>query len=1087
MRNAARGFGASLAGNDATILRGSAVHRRVSVSRYPGSINVKSRDFRRAGLWAAFSTLALAAGFPAHADEPKMREQKLNGRAFTLPEGFELELVAGPPLVERPITADFDELGRLYVADSSGSNDKVQKQLEDKPHRILRLEDSDGDGRFDKHTVFADKMMFPEGTMWLDGSLYVAAPPSIWKLTDTDGDGVADKRVEWFQGKTLTGCANDLHGPYFGPDGWIYWAKGAFAQQTYERTGKPPFVTRAAHIFRARRDGSGIEPVMTGGMDNPVDVVFTPGGERIFTTTFLQHPGGGRRDGLIHAIYGGVYGKVHDVIDGHKRTSPDVMPVLSHLGPAAPCGFTRYEAAVFGPEYKDNLFAACFNLHKITRHILTEEGATFTSRDEDFLSSELDFHPTDLLSDADGSLIVVDTGGWYKLCCPTSQLHKPDILGAIYRVRKTNATPLADGRGRAIPWKSLEPRDLLKLLSDPRPAVRARVVSEFAALGLKAIPSLEQAISGGRSGSADVDARLCAVWAATRIDNRLARALVRLALDDADDMVRQAAIHSISVWRDEFAEPRLMEIVSSGTPQNRRAAAEALGRIGGIEAVPLLLSAVSKPCDRALEHSLIYALIELADAAKTAVALSGQGPLAHRAALVALDQMDGSTLKPEQVTPDLTSADPATREIAYWIVGRHAEWGKPLAGFLRMRLEAHEGSESDRSDLERLLAKLAKSEAIQEVLAKELFDPAAPAEARVLALHAMAQSGLKAAPAAWLDTLAKRLEEREAPLRPQLVAAARALAIPKGYGGPLRAALVSVAEDPKASAAVRLDALAALPDGPGALSPALFSFLRAELTLDHVLSDRTTATDQLARAQLTPEQLESLTDSVRTAGPMEMDRLLAAFERSKDESLGLKLVAALKASHALSSVPPETLKKHLKDYSESVQREAQGLYDELSADAAQQRARLESMLGALSQGDIRRGQAVFNNAKVACVSCHAIGYLGGKVGPDLTRIGATRSERDLLEAIAFPSASFVRSYEPVLVATKDGRVVNGVLRKDAPDEVILAVNATEEAKIPRDQIEEMRPGTVSVMPSGLDQQLTTQELSDLVAFLKACK
>src|SRR6266849_10107681 len=80
---------------------------------------------------------------------------KFPNHTFTVPDGFEVELVAGPPLVDRPISADFDERGRLYVTDSSGSNDKAQKQLEDKPHRVVRLEDTDGDGRFDKGTVFA--------------------------------------------------------------------------------------------------------------------------------------------------------------------------------------------------------------------------------------------------------------------------------------------------------------------------------------------------------------------------------------------------------------------------------------------------------------------------------------------------------------------------------------------------------------------------------------------------------------------------------------------------------------------------------------------------------------------------------------------------------------------------------------------------------------------------------------------------------------------------------------------------------------------------------------------------------------------
>src|SRR5438132_12708288 len=107
-------------------------------------------------------------------------ETALNGRTFTLPDGFTIELAAAAPLVERPIVADFDEQGRLYVADSSGSNDPVVKQLKDRPHRIVRLESSKGDGKFDKSVVFADKMMFPEGVMWHEGSLYVAAPPSIW-------------------------------------------------------------------------------------------------------------------------------------------------------------------------------------------------------------------------------------------------------------------------------------------------------------------------------------------------------------------------------------------------------------------------------------------------------------------------------------------------------------------------------------------------------------------------------------------------------------------------------------------------------------------------------------------------------------------------------------------------------------------------------------------------------------------------------------------------------------------------------------------------------------------------------------------
>src|SRR5262245_12552776 len=83
---------------------------------------------------------AVAGRFLDSSAVPGRHTVQLNGQNFTLPDGFAIEQVAGPPLVERPITAAFDELGRLYVSESSGTNDPVQKQLKETPHRIIRLE-----------------------------------------------------------------------------------------------------------------------------------------------------------------------------------------------------------------------------------------------------------------------------------------------------------------------------------------------------------------------------------------------------------------------------------------------------------------------------------------------------------------------------------------------------------------------------------------------------------------------------------------------------------------------------------------------------------------------------------------------------------------------------------------------------------------------------------------------------------------------------------------------------------------------------------------------------------------------------------
>ena len=1029
---------------------------------------------------------------------------KFATQTLTVPDGFEVELVAQSPLVERPVSGSFDDQGRLYVTDVSGSNEKPDKQLEEKPHRVVRLEDTQGDGSFDKATVFADKMMFPEGCLWFDGSVYVSAPPSIWKLTDTNSDGVADARQEWHEGKTLTGCANDLHGPYLGPDGWIYWCKGAFASQTYERRGQKPFVSRAAHIFRARPDHTRLEPVMAGGMDNPVGVAFTAVGERILCGTFFAPNEPGHRDGLIHAIYGGVYGKVNDVTDDHKKTG-DLMPVMTHMGPAAPCSVIRYESQIFGEDYRDNLFVCSFNMHKITRHILVPDGATFKTKDTDFLTSDNpDFHPTDVIEDADGSLLVINTGGWYKICCPTSQLSKPDVLGAIYRIRRTGAKKVADPRGSKVSWQQLQPADLVKLLDDDRPAVVKQTIHQLAHRKAEAIPALSETLKNSKSAAA----RRNAVWALTQIDDPRAREAIYAAFPTGknsslqpDDSVAQTAIYSIGLWRDTnaisgpkpdsfYAVVGLSDALWNSNLSMQRAAAETFGRISTAVNKPfavghLLRIPEAHAMDRVLEHSLIYALIELDDPQSTARGLTNR--LSQHAALIALDQMDEGGLQAGTVVPFLTSSDPEMRKAAGWVAGHHPDWGDALAGFFRNRLTETNLTGADRDELKGQLAQFAHSGSIQEIMGSMLNDSSTPVATRQTLLAAMAAASLKDPPDQWGRAVGSCLAQTDEALLRSAMGTARALSQAKTNAPHFSEALLRIAREQAHPADLRLEALAALPSGLRTVNLEMFSFLCANVDPAQPVMTRSLAASVLTRAKLKEDQLLALADTVKSAGPLEMMKLLAAFERSTNEAVGLRLVAALKESKGLASLRPDAFKIVLAKYPASVQQPGKELLASLNADSAKQTAHIDELLAALKDGDIRRGQSIFNGPKAACSSCHALGYLGGHVGPDLTTIGTVRTERDLLESIVYPSASFVRSFEPFIVTTKSEESYTGVLRKDAADEVVLVTGPNVEVRIARPDIAEMRPGTVSVMPAGLDQQLTKQELSDLLAFLKSTK
>ena len=245
-------------------------------------------------------------------------------------------------------------------------------------------------------------------------------------------------------------------------------------------------------------------------------------------------------------------------------------------------------------------------------------------RNEDFLvSNNPDFHPTDVLEDADGSLLVVDTGGWFRIGCPTSQIAKPEITGAIYRVRRTDAVPPADPRGRQVAWDRLTPAELCGLLDDPRFAVRDRAVDRLAQQLPQSLPVLREVLRGQSAR-----ARRNAVWALARAQSPDGNAALSQALDDSDPSVRLAAAHTVGLNRVATAFPSLRVMVASNIPAARRAAATALGRLERNEAVPSLLAALRTENDRFLDHALIHALIVIADRQATLAGLSDPSPRA---------------------------------------------------------------------------------------------------------------------------------------------------------------------------------------------------------------------------------------------------------------------------------------------------------------------------------------------------------------------------------------------------------------------------------------------------------------------------
>jgi putative heme-binding domain-containing protein len=608
-------------------------------------------------------------------------------------------------------------------------------------------------------------------------------------------------------------------------------------------------------------------------------------------------------------------------------------------------------------------------------------------------------------------------------------------------------------------------------------------VRALAKQGTAAVPALAEIISSSRQPT---EARLQAVWAATRIGDGAARATVRTALADPDEVVRQAALHSVSVWRDRDAVSQLVGILRGPSPALRRVAAEALGRIGAKEAVPALLAAARGPADRFLEHSIIFALVEIADRAAMTRALESDDRLMRRAAIIGLDQMPGGQISAAVVGESMRSPDPKLRETAWWVAGHHPDWGMALRTVLHNGLSATGSAAVDQNTMVGLLARYATSSEFQTWMRDELISSGTTtAERRVLS-RAMALAELKTIPPTWVEALASSFAGRDASSIAESLATIRAWRLPPDRAAKLLPGLRATGLDQRLPTEVRLLALAAIPGGVADFDRSLFEFLGGLLHVEQFPKLRSLAAEILGSAQLNPEQKKALAALMRTTGPTERQRLLPCFQKAPAE-VAQALLDSLSSTSPLPGLRPDDLKDLFNSLGPNGRSDVARLIESLRSRSQQQQSQIEQLLRLVPTGDPHRGKDVFFGAKAACSSCHQVAYLGGNRGPALTQIGAIRTEADLIESILTPSVTIAQGFEPWTVATKDGKVFNGLLAGETSEEMILATATEDSVRLRRDEIEAPRPSTTSIMPDGMGQLLTQRELTDLVAFLKTCK
>jgi putative membrane-bound dehydrogenase-like protein len=927
-------------------------------------------------------------------------------RTFKVAEGFRVDLVAAEPDTLDPVAFAFDEDGRLYVAEMA------DYPLGPPSGRIRRLEDTDGDGRVDRSTLFVEKVGYPKGVMPWRGGVLVPAAPDIFFFKDTDGDGKADVREVVFTGFAEGNQQHRVNGLQFGLDNWIYGANGDSGGNI--RRGDQPDARRVSirgTDFRFRPDYSGFEPVA---------------GHAQFANTFDDWGNRFINNNSNHVIQPIL--PLHYLARNPHFSASSVQDMISDHGAAAKvfpisalqqrpndpgaagnftsaCSVTIYRGGAFPEEYRGNAFV-CEPVHNLVHRdvLVPRGGAAFAARraveGAEFLASTDNwFRPVNLQVGPDGALYVVDM---YRAVIEHPQwiplelqkrwdLRAGSDRGRIYRVAPEGLKGVRPRLGSATA------AELVAALEHPNAWWRTtaqRLLVERREKGAS------EALRALARESRLPQARLHALWTLQGLD-ALDDGQIARALGDSEPWVR---VHGL-----RLAEPRLAAsaplrdavaaLRRDDSPHVRFQLAFTLGELREDRALDGLAGLLVRDGeDRWLRAAVLSSIP--GGAARLLARLRATAPdYLEKPAPGALDalrqlaELAGASRREEQVVEwlrivagDAEGAPARWRLVALSALGPSLRrWGVGLEGLL--------GKSGTASKVSEWTARLADTAA----------DGARDVPERVNAIDLLALLPT--------SETAARLERLIRPQEPQEVQAAVVRALFAAPGNPAAARLLDGWT--RYTGAVRRELLAQAFARPDQVGPLL---------------------ERLEKGEIRVVELE----------PHHRDALL------KNPS-GAVRERARKLFESKGSREIETM--------------IEGLY---------------AKVGAL-KGDAAQGEKVYMSN---CASCHRLHGQGFEVGPSLSSV-AGRDKRALLTDILNPNRAVAPQYQVYVVKTPTQEMVSGVISAETPTSLTLRRAAGEQTTILRRDIVEIKAWPASMMPEGLENNITPQGFADLLEFLAA--